>query len=402
MDRAWHYLQGLCRHQHRGSATPQEAAAATEISQWLHAMGYQVETERFRAPRDTLYLGPALVAGAFVVAAVIGVAYPWAGLLLCTLFLIPLLGEMLGSTRIDFDLILPRYPSQNLVIRRAAQGARARTLVISAHYDTQRASYLFHPAFSRWLQPFFYLVYAGLILVPVGIGLNWFASGPAGSILLRVLIWVVGGCALFLLLCKLTGRHINGANDNGTGAGLLLALAERYVQSPMPDTDLVFLLTGSEEVGTRGMKHFVQTTALDRATTRFINLDNLGGGQLHYLTGEGMLRYSAYGADLLREVEHLAVDYAGRVSPRRNLLLPTDGLIPTLAGYQTITFLAFRGDGSLPDYHWYTDRPERIDRELLAFAEEFLVAYLERLARRPATGEGQELTPSDRYRTIKE
>lgn len=385
MDRARDFLLRLCQHPHRGSATPQEARAATEMAGWLHSMGYKVQTECFRAPRDTLYLGPAVVSGAFVVAAALGVTYPWAGLLLCALFLVPLLGEMLGSSRIDFDLLLPRYPSQNLVVRRSAATGRTRTLVISAHYDTQRASYLFHPAFKPWIQPFFYLVYASLISVPVGIVMRWFVSGPAGAWLLPIATLVVTLCALFLLLCRLTGRYINGANDNGTGAGLVLALAQHYAQRPMADTELIFLLTGSEEVGTRGMKHFVRNTVLDRASTQFINLDNLGGGQLHYLTGEGMLAYAPCGVDLLRAAERLAQAYPGLVRPRRNLLLPTDGLIPTLAGYQTITFLAFGSDGSLPDYHWYTDRPDRIDRELLAFTEQFLVEYLERLGRRPGT-----------------
>lgn len=190
---------------------------------------------------------------------------------------------------------------------------------------------------------------------------------------------------LFLLLCRLTGGYINGANDNGTGVALLLALAERFGRHPLPGADLVFLLTGAEEVGNRGMKAFIRSNRLDRATTRFINLDNLGGGTLHYLTGEGMLRVQPYGTELLALAGRMAADMPGRVRARGNLLLPTDGLIPALAGYEVISFLAFGERGELPDYHWYTDTPERVDQELLSFAESFIGEYVQRVAGVPVT-----------------
>jgi hypothetical protein len=383
LARAWEYLERLSRFEHRGTATSEEAKAADALKSWLAALGYAVVLQPFRTPKDTLYLGPsAVMAGFAVSAAWLGQRWPWAGLLLCLAVLLPMAGEMLGSSRLDFDWLLPTYPSQNVVARRpGVRAAAGRTLVISAHYDTQRASYLFHPAFARYLQPYFTLVYALLALAPVLLVAHWVWPG-AGWVATAL---VADGAALviniaFLLLCRATGRYINGANDNGSGTALALALAEQLLRRPLPDTDVIVLLTGAEEVGTRGMKHFVRTCGLDTATTRFVNLDNIGGGTLHYLLGEGMLAFRPYGAGLVSLAREMAADAGGLVRAKKNLLLPTDGLIPALAGYESISFLAFADDGSLPNYHWYTDTFANVDRELLAYAEQFLQRYLERLA----------------------
>jgi hypothetical protein len=144
------------------------------------------------------------------------------------------------------------------------------------------------------------------------------------------------------------------------------------------------MLTGAEEVGTRGMKHFIRHTDLDPATTLFVNLDNIGGGELHYLLGEGMLAFRPYDQELVRLAEQMAGEFGRAVRPKRNLLLPTDGSMPCLAGYSAISFLAFLEDGSLPNYHWYTDTLENVDPDLLGFAERFLTEYV----RRAAAGSG--------------
>ncbi|MDF2628751.1 MAG: hypothetical protein K0R39_2582 [Symbiobacteriaceae bacterium] len=379
---AWEYLVKLSRHPHRGTATDGEAAAAASLRTWLQQLGYRVDTQEFRTPRDTLYLGPSAVLLGFAAAALAGLIWPLWALAGCLVLLVPMIGEMLGSPRIDFDLLLPTYPSQNLVVRRpAASALPGRRLVITAHYDTQRATLLFHPKVAPHLQAYFTAVYALIAAVPVLLGLRWQLpdARAAGPVLVGLTALLLLNVA-FLLYCKVTGRYINGANDNGTGAALLLSLADHFAAAPLSDTELWFVLTGAEEVGTRGMKHFMRGAALDRASTMFINLDNLGGGKLHYLLGEGMLAFRPYGADMTALAEKLALAYPGRVKAKKNLLLPTDAAVPAQAGYQAISFLAFGDDGSLPNYHWHTDTIDKIDRDLLRFAEGFIFEYVHRLS----------------------
>lgn len=381
MASAWEYLERLCRFEHRGTATAQEAMAAEELKRWLLAMGYDVAVQEFRAPRDTLYLGPAVVMAGFAVVAMwLGHRWPWAGLLLCAALLLPMAGELLASDWLDFDQVLPRYPSRNLVARQPGR-SEGPTVVITAHYDTQRASYLFHPAVAPFLQGYFTLIYGLLAAVPVLTAVRWVWPEAAWAAVAAV---AVGAClaanVAFLLLCRATGRHINGANDNGSGTALALALAERFARQPPAGVNLLVVLTGAEEVGTRGMKHFMRTCRLDPQTTRFVNLDNIGGGTLHYLEGEGMLAFRPYAESLIALAGETAAELGHAIKPKHNLLLPTDGLIPSRAGFAAISFLAFADDGSLPNYHWYTDTLDRVDRELLLAAEWFLCQYVSRLA----------------------
>ncbi|HWI62631.1 MAG TPA: M28 family peptidase [Symbiobacteriaceae bacterium] len=379
--KSWRYLEGLSDLAHRGTGTAGEAAAAERIGTWLKKLGYAVEVQQFRTPRDTLYLGPSVVLAGFAAAAILGRRWPLLGVLLCVLLLIPMVGELLGSSRFDFDLVLPTYRSQNVVARPARTDGRKRRLIISAHYDTQRASMLFHPKVAPHLQLYFTTVYGLLALAPVLLIVRWAAPAVAWvPPVLVVLAVLLGINVLFLLFCRFTGGYINGANDNGTGTALALALAEQFASLPLPGVELWILLTGAEEVGTRGMKHFIANTDLGDTETFFINLDNIGGGTLHYLLGEGMLAFRPYGASLTGIAGKMAAEHAGKVRQKRNLLLPTDGLVPMLAGHEAISFLAFDEDGSLPNYHWYTDTIEKIDRDLLAFTEEFLDQYIRRVA----------------------
>lgn len=66
-----------------------------------------------------------------------------------------------------------------------------------------------------------------------------------------------------MFFCEVTGRYVQGANDNGSGVALTLALAEYFTnhRSEFPENiDIVFLFTGSEGAGVRGMKHFIKNT----------------------------------------------------------------------------------------------------------------------------------------------
>ena len=91
-----------------------------------------------------------------------------------------------------------------------------------------------------------------------------------------------------------TVRHSVGANDNASGVGVLLALAERLAQPPwssqmvsvFPFT-LRFIAFGSEETGMNGSGHYVhQLTDEELGAIRvMINLDSVESGTYLYFRG---------------------------------------------------------------------------------------------------------------------
>lgn len=128
------------------------------------------------------------------------------------------------------------------------------------------------------------------------------------------------------------------------------------------------------------MHHFLAAAKPEKGTI-FISLDNVGGGTLRYLRGEGMLVYRRYDPELIRLAEELAKEYPGAVEPLDNLLLPTDGLPAAKAGYPALTFLAAGEGGRIPNYHWHSDTLENADRTAVELTETFVMDYVSTLAK---------------------
>jgi Zn-dependent M28 family amino/carboxypeptidase len=230
-----------------------------------------------------------------------------------------------------------------------------------------------------YLQQFFYFCYAGVLLTLAGVLMR--LSGLHSAV--YTLQLGLGVCLLALaafLLAEITGRYTPGANDNGTGVALALWLASDYAahRAEYPaDCELRFLFTGCEEAGERGMKAFLQAHRgeLNPARTMFVNLDNLGTGDLTYLTGEGMLLYRKAGPTLLRLARQMAGDH---IREQKNLLLPTDALPVSALGFQAISFLGKDRKGRMGHYHWHTDTFENVDHEFLRFQQGFFREYVQR------------------------
>ena len=81
-----------------------------------------------------------------------------------------------------------------------------------------------------------------------------------------------------------------GANDNASGMGVLLALAEELADRPFPFT-LRFIAFGSEETGLHGSRHYVgQLTDAELAEIKaMVNLDVVGSGSGLRVTGDRWL-----------------------------------------------------------------------------------------------------------------
>ncbi len=377
---------------HRGMGTPEEREAALWLAGKLRDMGYDAAVQPFRATRDNLYLLPAQVfLGAVAAcAAALLTPLPWIGLLPLAYAIAVLLAETSGYA---VDLTpMPRFASQNVV---TAPSRRAgRTLFVTAHYDTQRGSFLFHPRFVDRLPLFFNACYASLALAILGVLAAAAALPGSGYVLWAALVCCAGACAVYLA-AEITGRYTPGANDNGTGVALALWLASEYAARPETfpaECDLRFVFTGSEEAGCRGMKAFLQSRRepLDPRRERFVNLDNLGAGAVTYLSGEGMLFYRRAGPAMLAIARGMRAETnaggAGReVREQPNLLLPTDALPPSARGLAASSFRGKDAAGRLGNYHWLTDTFENVDAAFLRFQQQFFGEFIRRAMAAPSS-----------------
>lgn len=352
--------------------TANERLAAHWLAGKLRAFGYDVATEPFLTTRDNLYLLPVQ---AFLCAiAALLTPLPWPSLAMLGYAIAMLLAETSGRT---IDLTpMPRFRSQNVMTGPARHVDR--TVFVTAHYDTQRGSFLFHPRFVDHLPVFFNICYGVLLVAVAGVVMKATRVSAAGYVVRAAIILCSCACAIYLA-AEITGRYTPGANDNGTGVALALWLASEYQRRPEefpPDCDLRFLFTGSEEAGCRGMKAFLKSSAVSRA--RFVNLDNLGTGNITYLTGEGMILYRRASATLLGLARAMRTSTQREIQEQTNLLLPTDALPPLALGFEAISFLGKDANGRMGNYHWHTDTLDNIDAGFLRFQQGFFREYIRR------------------------
>jgi alkaline phosphatase isozyme conversion protein len=78
-----------------------------------------------------------------------------------------------------------------------------------------------------------------------------------------------------------------GADDNASGVGVLLEVAERIKDTPTPYT-IRFILFGAEEVGLEGSKYYASQMKEENVqnTVAMINLDSLIAGDIAYVYGD--------------------------------------------------------------------------------------------------------------------
>lgn len=364
----------------RGMGTDNERRAAQWLAARLRALGYEVAEQPFRTTRDNLYLLPLQVFVCAIAAICLALsdAPPWLAPVVLGYGIAMLLAEASGHA---VDLTpMPRFLSQNVV---TAPARRAdRTVFVTAHYDTQRGSFLFHPRFVEHLPLFFNACYAGVFAAVAAVAMQAARFPFAGYVLWTALILCACACAVYLA-AEIGGRYTPGANDNGTGVALALWLASEYAvhqdEFP-PDCDLRFLFTGSEEAGCRGMKAFLKahSRSFDPRCVRFVNLDNLGTGMVTYLSGEGMLFYRRAGATLVGIARSMRESAGRPMQEHANLLLPTDALPALALGFQAISFLGKDAAGRMGNYHWHTDTFANVDAAFLRYQQQFFGEFVRR------------------------
>lgn len=177
---------------------------------------------------------------------------------------------------------------------------KAPDLILCAHIDSAQAAVLSAPLLLRLRGRTFNIAQrAALFLAVLGVvelaGMRLFNPLP---VFLSALAAVVGGWLIASEIIEQlagTGRFSPGANDNGSGAGMVLALAKHFAgeapessphsaSAPNPG----FLLTGAEEAGLHGARAFVKNIP---EGTPVLSIDMIGSGStLRFASRDGVFR----------------------------------------------------------------------------------------------------------------
>ena len=384
-DERMETIRELCSFEGRLTGTDAERRAAKWAAERLRSGGRKVDVEpTYVHPQVPLV--HALHCGLAFAGSLVAIASPPVGfgmvLLAATSMYLDLNARFYILRRLFF-----RRASQNVVARGTRPGAPAR-LILCAHLDAARTGAFFNPKrvaraarlnarLPFPLGPFRILFWSTAILLPI-LGARMAGVDGNALSLLQLPFTLVLLVGIFLLVDVELSDVVPAANDNASGVATALAIAAALDTDPLERLDVWVLLTGAEESLMEGMRSFLRKhrKTLEKDSTLFLNLDSVGGGDLRYITSDGLAISVHYARRLTELCEAIATaDRENGNHYRASALrtgFATDALPAALAGYPAITLSCLEPGAFVPPrYHRLDDVPEAIDEEALDRARDF-------------------------------
>lgn len=148
------------------------------------------------------------------------------------------------------------------------------------------------------------------------------------------------------------------------------------VDRDFAEKEVWFVATGAEEVGTVGMQAFLKEYGDDMRDALIINLDNVGAGQLSWVTSEGMARRYRANQRIIGLAKRCSREKEILIKPRAYKGLSTDATPALARGYKALTLMAFDNSGLPFNWHWKTDTSENIEPEVVERVTELVTAMI--------------------------
>jgi hypothetical protein len=311
------------------------------------------------------------------------------GLALGALAFAGLWQDLTGGRRRALRRVLPRRPTTNVVATLGAPDAE-RTVVVHAHHDAARTSFIFDQTGPRLLfkyfpgaaerlhrwPPLMALVTAGPATVAVG--------AVAGSRRLARIGTALGAATAAVMAHMSRQPAVPGANDNLSGVAVLLEVARRLAERGGPPTGVrvILLSAGAEESNQEGMLAFARRRfgALPPERTSFLCLDTVGSPELLLIEGEGFLKMYEYPVVAKERVAEAARDAGVHIRRGLYFTFATDGLVPLRRGYDVASIGSVNQYLVPSNYHWPSDTAENVDYGAVADAAALTLATIDRCA----------------------
>jgi hypothetical protein len=153
--------------------------------------------------------------------------------------------------------------------------------------------------------------------------------------------WLILFPCFLYLICGVTGNTVvPGAADNLSGVAVTAALGKYLSKNRPKNVEIIIASMGSEEIGDRGAKYFVEQHGdLLKDSYGFV-LDDTGAGNKLYIIEGDWMHQTTYSSEVITRMEK-AVDLykkenpdAAPVGKRRNALGSSDACMYIKGGYK--------------------------------------------------------------------
>jgi hypothetical protein len=366
----------------RGSTTEGERRGCKYCQAVLSGLGLDAKLEPFTGARS-IFVPHVFFALAMLIAFLL---YPLAGRasawIAAWLSVVALTSELLELSFVENPLrwLTPKGPSQNVVATVAPAKEHRQDVVLVGHVDSQRTPIFFSTP--RWVS-----VYQGFTTAAFVLFVAQVLLYVLGAIARWPWIWPTSiPCALCAMLMAAFFIHADrtpftaGANDNATGTGLILTLAEHLQAEPLEHTRVWLANTGCEETQHYGSIAFFRRHHAEWVRPSVIVLETLGCAGPAWLLREGIVIPFYADRELATLAERLAADHPEwGAHPVRLKGGNTEMADALRAGVPAITISGQGPNGEMPYWHQIEDTVDKLDTEVMGRAYSFAWAFIRAL-----------------------
>jgi len=361
----------------RLAASVTERSAAYYVQKNLQGLGLASERQQFHAlERFSKRLMPQLALSAATLGSGLNLRRGWrwlpavAGLVLTWHYRRVLLGYPAL-----WESAFAESPSHNVLCQIPAQKEAKKRVVLVAHLDTSFHRPSFNPGFVGLL-PHLLTLAGGATLLGGLLSIfdrEWSRQARTGLASYLMLSTLLAALDEF-------NNPVVGANDNASGIGVVLALAEHLAQVPLEHTEVWLLFTGSERVGGAGMDAFLQQNAAQFQDATFILLNAVGAGELCWVTDHSLssaMHYRPHPA-AMQLAERAAAQNPHLGVMGRAMLTLDEIAVLNRYGMKGVALMGYdRLSGRTPNRHRDSDTLEAIETRTLETALHFTWAMLQ-------------------------
>lgn len=319
----------------RRAGSEAERRAARAIQQRLTELGRESGLEPIRI-RPNFALAHLVHAVAGVVASVLSVYVPTAGLILAAAATVSAIGDLTGSFHLARSLT-PLRASQNVVSDE--NGDKPGLIVLVAHYDAPRTGMLADRRLRWW--PRALVVSLGVITLATLGRLAGIDATPFTIVQFIPTVVLIAMTPVFADTA--ISETAEGNADNAAGVAAALRLAESH-SGRLRHFDLMLLFTGASSDSGLGMREWLKRhrKQLDAEATAVISLDDIASGETRFAVEEGAVFASHMHPTLVEIASELdAVAYESHEA--------SDAYLARSAGLPTLRVSAPDGDEVSPE-----------------------------------------------------
>jgi Peptidase family M28 len=319
----------------RGAGSDGERRASRELEKRLGELGRDATVQPIRV-RPNFALTHLIHAVTGVVASVLSVYVPSAGLVLALAATVSAFGDFTGSFQLA-RLLTPARASQNVVSDEG--GDKPGVIVLVAHYDAPVDAMLARGRLTLWPRA----IFTSLAIITVcaigrviGIDAVWFTI-----IQFIPTVVLIASTPLFAdaMLCETS----EGRTDNAAGVAAVLRLARSHSEK-LEHFDLMVVFTGASAHFALGMREWLKRHRRDLRpdATAVISLDRIGAGDPAYAVKEGAVFASRMHPTLVES----AAEVGGTAYESREI---SDAYLARSAGLPTLRVSSTDADAPEPE-----------------------------------------------------